>query len=187
IIEKSTYSGLETHYTVLGETLKLLCEGSAEPNEATVSKSEATGSIISSLLPNKLLNGYANIDISFLSAKIVKVGNYITKTANNSDYIYDNPARIGNDAQTQTLNYFSDKETVGYSVGFVIILLFILLCLQLFTFLKISYISDAHCACANANSAFTKAIQEQNKLPINAKNLEQLPLAEKNTVFKGDL
>ncbi|KAL3999006.1 hypothetical protein ACH3XW_17390 [Acanthocheilonema viteae] len=201
IIEKSTYSGLETHYTVLGETLKLLCEGSAEPNEATVSKSEATGSIISSLLPNKLLNGkcnnrrcteYSTSTVPHYQTKILKSNINsaedinITKTANNSDYIYDNPARIGNDAQTQTLNYFSDKETVGYSVGFVIILLFILLCLQLFTFLKISYISDAHCACANANSAFTKAIQEQNKLPINAKNLEQLPLAEKNTVFKDN-
>uniref|UniRef100_A0A0R3RN76 VASt domain-containing protein n=1 Tax=Elaeophora elaphi TaxID=1147741 RepID=A0A0R3RN76_9BILA len=74
IIEKSTYSGLETHYTVLMEALKLLCEGSAEAKQSAVStESEETGSIISNFLPNKLLNGYANIDISFLSAKLVGV------------------------------------------------------------------------------------------------------------------
>ncbi|EFO23742.2 hypothetical protein LOAG_04744 [Loa loa] len=74
IIEKSTYSGLETHYTVLEETLKLLCdEELVESKQTTVSESEATNSVINSSLPKKLLNGYANIDISFLSAKIVGV------------------------------------------------------------------------------------------------------------------
>lgn len=71
IIEKSSYSGLEVHYTVLKEALKLLCD---ELKQTTVSESEATTSISNNLLANKLLNGYANIDISFLSAKIVQIG-----------------------------------------------------------------------------------------------------------------
>lgn len=76
IIEKSTYNGLETHYTVLEETLKLLCEESTKSKQAIGSEFEATSSIVNNLLPNKLLNGYANVDISFLSTKIVGVGKY---------------------------------------------------------------------------------------------------------------
>ncbi|KAK6106927.1 hypothetical protein QQG55_26185 [Brugia pahangi] len=70
IIEKSTYSGLGTHYTVLKETLKLLCDESLEVKQSTVSECETSNN----LLPNKLLNRYANIDISFLSTKISRIG-----------------------------------------------------------------------------------------------------------------
>ncbi|VDM12706.1 unnamed protein product [Wuchereria bancrofti] len=69
IIEKSTYSGLATHYTVLEETLKLLCDESFEVKQSTISECETSNN----LLPSNLLNGYANIDISFLSTKIARI------------------------------------------------------------------------------------------------------------------
>lgn len=75
-IEKSTYDGLETHYTVLKEMLKLLCDGKAESKRETVVESESSSSIISNLLPNKLLNRYAKIDISFVSSKIIRFGKH---------------------------------------------------------------------------------------------------------------
>lgn len=46
---------------------------------------------------------------------------------NDNDCICDNNAiritqHLTNDAQTQTLNYFSDKQTFGYSNKFIIIM-----------------------------------------------------------------
>ncbi|VDM92403.1 unnamed protein product, partial [Litomosoides sigmodontis] len=141
IIEKSSYSGLETHYTVLKETLKLLCE---ELKQTTVSESEATTSMSSNFLSNKLLNGkYRNSKGSSVTVHdastvprdrmkilkpIIKCAEEmnLTKSIGSNGCVHDDAVRItqrlANDAQTQTVNYFSNKETSGYSAKFVIVL-----------------------------------------------------------------
>ncbi|EJW75504.1 hypothetical protein WUBG_13588 [Wuchereria bancrofti] len=64
----------------------------------------------------------------------------------------------------------------------------VLICLQVFTYLKISYILDTHCASTDENSvAFSNSIQHPNELPIDAQNLEQLRPTGKNIIFKDDL
>ncbi|VDK27712.1 unnamed protein product [Gongylonema pulchrum] len=77
IIEKSTYGGLESHYLVLEETLKLLCGNQLLPDDgqaaAAASSSEKKPSLVADLVPSKLLHGYGNIDISSLPAKILKI------------------------------------------------------------------------------------------------------------------
>ncbi|VDM94103.1 unnamed protein product [Onchocerca ochengi] len=107
------------------------------------------------------------------SADTMKV---ISTTMNDNNYICDNATgitqRITNDAQTQTINYFSHNETFNYSNKFIVILISILICLQLFTLLKISYISNIQCADSHTNSAFTKAtLRHPNGCNINAINL----------------
>ncbi|VDM94880.1 unnamed protein product [Thelazia callipaeda] len=68
LIEKSTYDGLESHYAALDETLTLLshAEKPKGNDEALITKCETK-------VRGKVLNGYANIDISTLSCKVLQV------------------------------------------------------------------------------------------------------------------